>query len=141
MSNTFSWNTAGLAAGSYRFSVWARDASSASAYDAFSAFQYGLTISPCTGMSATASPPTTATRGMTVTITGSASGCPNALYEFWMLPPGGTWTLVKAYSTNATFTWNSTNQPAGTYRFSVWARDAGSTGSYDSFSAFPYTLN
>jgi hypothetical protein len=139
-SNTLSWNTAGKAAGSYRFSVWARDAGSGSAYDAFSAFQYALTVSPCTGMSATASPPNTATRGTTVTITGSASGCPNALYEFWMLPPGGTWTLVKAYSASTTFTWNSTNQPAGSYRFSVWARDAGSSSSYDTFSAFNYPL-
>jgi hypothetical protein len=57
-----------------------------------------------------------------------------------MLPPGGTWTLVKAYSTSATFTWNSTNQPAGSYRFSVWARDAGSSSSYDAFSAFNYPL-
>jgi len=139
-SPSFSWNTAGQAAGSYRFSVWARDASSSASYDAFSAFQYTLAVAPCTGMSATASPATSATSGTTVTITGSATGCPSPQYEFWLLPPGGTWTLVKGYSGAATFTWSTTGQPAGSYRFSVWARDTSSSASYDAFSAFQYTI-
>jgi hypothetical protein len=139
-SPTFAWNTSGKAAGSYRFSVWARDAGSSSAYDVFSAFQYTLTLAPCTAMSATTAPASTATVGTTVTITASATGCPNALYEFWMLAPGGTWTLVQAYSTKTTFTWNTAGTAAGTYRFSVWARDASSSASYDAFSAFNYAL-
>jgi len=141
---TFSWNTGGAAVGTYRFSVWARDGASPNAYDSFSAFQYSLTTAPCTAMSASASP-TTAVRGTSVTITGAATGCPNPLYEFWMQAPGGTWTLVRGYSSTATFTWNSTNQPAGTYRFSVWAKDVSSTVAvspytYDSFSAFDFSL-
>ncbi len=146
-SPTFTWNTAGAAAGSYRFSVWTRDASSSASYDAFSAFNYTLTTAPCTGMSASASP-TSAAVGATVTITGSATGCPNPLYEFWVLPPGGTWTLLQAYSSSKTFTWNTAGEPVGSYRFSVWARDTSSAGTngtapytYDSFNAFGYTLS
>jgi spore germination protein YaaH len=153
-SSTLTWTTAGMPAGSYRFSVWARDASSRgtigiypNGYDAFAAFQYSLTTSPCTAMTAFATPPSTTAVGTTVTITGNASGCPDPFYEIWILPPGGTWTLAKPYSTSSTFTWTTTAKPAGSYRFSVWARDASSNGSngispntYDSFSAFQYTL-
>jgi photosystem II stability/assembly factor-like uncharacterized protein len=136
----FTWNTLGGAPGVYRFSVWARDPTSSAAYDAFNAFNYMLTVAPCTAMSATAAPPSSATVGTAVAITASATGCPNALYEFWMLAPGGTWTLVQAYSTTATFTWNTAGTAAGSYRFSVWARDASSSASYDAFSAFNYAL-
>jgi hypothetical protein len=94
-------------------------------------------------MSATASPPNTTTVGTTVTITASATGCPNPLYELYVLPPGGMWTLAQPYSTSPTFTWSTAGKAAGTYRFSVWARDAsspGSAGTYDAFSALNYTL-
>lgn len=145
---TFKWSTAGRPAGAYRFSVWARDAGSPNSYDSFSAFQYTLATAPCTAMTATPAPLTSATVGTTVTISGSATGCPAPLYEFWMLAPGGTWTLVQPYSGSATLTWKTTGKPTGAYRFSVWARDVSSSGTsgsapytYDSFMAFQYTLN
>lgn len=154
-SNTFTWVTSGKSTGSYRFSVWARDASSPGSggtppntYDAFSAFQYTLTTSTCTGMSASSAPPNATTAGTPVTITGAATGCPNPLYEFWLLSPRGAWTLVQPYSSRTTFDWTTTGKAAGSYRFSVWARDASSRGTsgvspntYDTFSAFQYTLS
>jgi hypothetical protein len=154
-SPTFNWTTSGLPAGSYRFSVWARDASSPGTfgnspnrYDAFSAFQYTLTITPCSGMSASASPVSTASVGTPVSITGSATGCANTLYEFWILIPGGPWVLAQAYSSSPTFNWTTSGQPAGSYRISVWARDASSPGTfgtspnkYDAVSGFQYTLS
>lgn len=139
-SATFKWSTNGYAAGSYRFSVWARDPGSSAAYDSFSAFQYQLTVVPCTATSAIPSPVTSATVGTPVTVTGAATGCPTPLYQFWLLPPGGIWTVVQPYSTSATFTWSTTSRPPGTYRFSVWARDASSSASYDAFQAFDYPL-
>src|SRR6266508_803349 len=144
--SSFTWSTASKAAGTYRFSVWARDASSTASYDTFQAFQYSLTVTPCTGMTASATP-STAMRGTTVAISGVASGCANPQYAFWILPPGGTWTLAQAYFSSATFAWNSTNKPAGVYRFSVWARDTSSPGTsgtapntYDAFNSFQFTL-
>jgi hypothetical protein len=83
-----------------------------------------------------------------VTITGAAAGCPNPLYEFWLLSPGGAWTLVQPYSSRTTFDWTTAGKASGSYRFSVWARDASSRGTsgvspntYDAFSAFQYTLS
>src|SRR5258708_24153771 len=93
------------------------------------------------------SPASSAAVGTTVRVAGAAPCCARPLYEFWLLPPGGTWTLVAPYSTSATFTWSTAGQTAGAYRFSVWARDSSSPGTsgatpytYDSFSALQYSL-
>jgi len=138
-STTFRWSTSGLTPGSYRVSVWARDAGSQNAYDAFSAFQYTLTPT-CSSMVASTVPSQATSAGNNVTITGAASGCSNPNYEFWVLPPGGPWTLGRAYAANPAFTWATAGRPGGSYRFSVWARDASSSNAYDTFSAFQYTL-
>ena len=43
-------------------------------------------------------------------------------------PSGSTaWTTAQAYSTSATFTWNTSGKAPGTYHYSVWVRDAGSS--------------
>jgi hypothetical protein len=152
----FHWNTTGLSAGVYRFSVWARDASSLGTagntlgrWDAYTALQYSLTLPPpCGSVTASASPPSTAARGTPVTITGAAQGCSNALYQFWMLAPGSsTWVLAKPYSSSASFQWATTGQTAGVYHIQVWARDASSSGTsgdaagrWDAYIATAYTL-
>src|SRR5207249_3537748 len=131
---TFSWNTAGLPAGVYRISVWVRDGSNAAAYDAFApGAAYSLTPTPCTGVSASAAPASSQPAGATVTITAVASGCANPRYEFWVLAPGGGWTIVQTYSTSATFSWTTTGLPAGVYRYSVWVHDASSLAGYDAY--------
>jgi hypothetical protein len=55
--------------------------------------------------------------------------------------------LAQAYSPSATFNWTTTGLPAGTYRFSVWVRDASSAGAtstslgtFDAFVGASYTL-
>ena len=135
MSNSYSWPTGGLTPGSYLFSVWARDAGSAgtagtppNTYDAFGTVPYTLTVTACTSMSATAAPPSPATAGTPVTITGNGTPCPNPRYEFWLKPPGGTWKPVKPYSVSNSYSWPTSGLAAGSYLFSVWARDAGSPG-------------
>jgi hypothetical protein len=104
---------------------------------------------PCSTVNVTSSPPSTATVGTTVAMSAAATGCPNPEFEFWVLPPGGTWQMIGSgyFQGSGTLTWPTSQMPAGTYRFSVWARDAGSAGAnstppntYDAFSAFDYTL-
>ncbi|HEX9364140.1 MAG TPA: glycosyl hydrolase family 18 protein, partial [Candidatus Dormibacteraeota bacterium] len=117
---TYTWSTTGLRPGIYRFSVWARDANSRgpngtapNTYDSFAALDYALTTSPCSGVEVSAQPPSGVV-GNAVTITGSATGCPNPRYQFWLLPPGGSWSIVQPYSTQTTFTWNTNNRVPGT---------------------------
>jgi Cysteine-rich secretory protein family len=153
-SATFSWNTTGLAGGIYRFSIWAKDVASPGTsgdslgrWDATSNGQYTLST-PCSSVTTTAAPPSPAARGTAVSLTSATAGCPNPQYEFWMLAPGSsTWLAAQSYSTNATFKWSTTGKAAGVYRFSVWARDASSTGTngdslgrWDTSSNLTYTL-
>jgi len=137
---SFNWSTF-VPEGVYRFSIWVRDASDSNPYDAFSAFPFTITGSECTGMSATASPTSPTTRGMTPMFTGTATGCPHPLYEFWLRMPTGDWLLASAYSADNNWDWSTSGQPAGTYRISIWARDSSSSAPYDAFSAFDYVLN
>ena len=137
----FNWNTTGLAPGVYKYSVWARDSLSTAPYDTYiPGTAYTLTTLACTGITASAAPASPQDAGTTVTVTASASGCPNPRFEFWTMAPGGSWTIAQAYSSSASFAWN-TNPPAGAWKYSVWVRDSSSTAAYDTF--FPgvtYTL-
>jgi hypothetical protein len=138
----FNWTTTGLAAGVYHYSVWVRDASSGASYDAyFSGTAYTLTSTPCASVTASAAPASPQAHGTSITFTASASGCPNPRYQFWILAPGGSWTIVQAYSSASTFNWMTAGLPAGTYHYSVWVRDASSAAGYDAyFSGTAYTL-
>jgi hypothetical protein len=86
---------------------------------------------PCTAVNLGASPASPQHPGTSVTLTAVATGCPNPLYQLWMMPPsGGPWQLKVAYRTNGVFTWNNTGLALGSYSISIWARDAGSAGVY-----------
>src|SRR6266566_3511578 len=142
-SSIFNWNTSG--SGVYHYSVWVRDASSSSSYDAyFPGTAYTVTSTACTAVSASASPASPQTAGTAVTISAASSGCPHPLYQFWIQPPGGAWAVAQAYSGSATFSWNTTGRPAGVYHYSVWVRDAASANSYDAYvpgTAYTLTTN
>ncbi len=45
---------------------------------------------------------------------------------------------MQTYSTSATFSWNTTGLPAGTYYYTVWVKDSGSVNSQDAY--FPGTV-
>ncbi len=146
-SNTYNW-TATTVAGSYYLGVHARTSGSSAPYESFAAVSYTLNSTACTSVTASAAPPSPSASGTPVTITGSAIGCPNPHYQFWILNPGSsTWTIAQAYSTMAAFNWTTTGKAAGTYNFSIWARDAGSAGvyssslgTYDAYVGKAYTL-
>jgi hypothetical protein len=154
---TFTWTTTGLPAGSYLYTVWARDSSSTGTscnnlgcFDTFFPATAYTLASPCTSVTDSAAPASTSPSGMAVTFSASASGCPHPLYQFWILAPGShTWQVGQAYSSTATFNWTTTGLPAGSYLYTVWARDSGSTGTscntlgcFDAyFPATTYTLS
>jgi hypothetical protein len=135
-SDTLSWDTTGRPVGTYRITVWVRDSTSAGLYgnpsgrwDAYNASLLYTLSGGCAAVTDVASPTGAAMRGMQVTVTASASGCPNPVYEFWVLAPGATlYTLGQAYSGSDTFTWDTSGKALGTYRITVWVRDAASAG-------------
>jgi len=102
----------------------------------------------CTAVSVSASPASPQVGGTSIQLTAAAAGCNNAEYEFWVMAPGSTaWQVAQAYSTSASFAWNTAGKPTGIYKFSVWARSAGSAGlhatglgGYDTFAGASYSL-
>ena len=108
-----------------------------------------LASTACSSVTASANPPTDTGPGIMVAITGTASGCTNPLYKFWILyPNSSTWQVVQGYGANsATYNWDTSSKPPGVYRFGIWARDAGSAGTvsnqygtWDAFTNLDYTL-
>lgn len=140
---TFAWNTAGLAAGTYKIQVWARNSGSSAAYEAFLASPATYTLIaavPCTAGTYVADKPSPQAHGTTITFTASAVGCSQPLYRWWVQLPNGNWMIVQDYSTNNVFVWNTTGLAAGTYRVNVWIQQNGSTTSPETFFNQPYTL-
>ena len=66
-----------------------------------------------------------------IQLSATSSGCPNPTYQFWVQAPGGLWTILQAYSANATATWSTTGLAPGTYFFDVWVMQAGSSAGWE----------
>jgi hypothetical protein len=97
-----------------------------------------LTVSP-------ASPIQAGAGNVAFTVAGQgAGGCQSPQYTFYMLPPGGAWSVVQGPSPRATYTLlNGATSPAlaGNYSMQIWVKDASSTSAYDMFKASSYTIN
>jgi len=116
-------------------------------------YTWSFTVGPfnsCSSVSLAAAPPTSSQVGAPVTLTATASGCPNPspAYRFWLLAPGATsYQLVQDYSTTQTYSWTTTGLTPGSYRVVVWAKDANSPGAsgnsqgrWDVFASLTYRL-
>jgi hypothetical protein len=142
-SPTFSWNTTGLAAGTYTFEVWARSGTSGTLEAQSADIPFTLTIGTTlctTPVTLSASPGSPQTVGTTVLWTASATGCTTPQFRFHVWTASTGWTVAQDWSASPTFSWNTTGLAAGTYTFEVWAR-SGTSGTLEAQSAdVPYTL-
>ena len=138
---TFVWNTT-APAGTYKVDVWVRQAGSGVAYQAIQLINYSLTAAPACASAGLnpdkASPQPT---GTIVTFTATSATCPSPEYLFYVQPPGGSWTVMRGYSSLATFAWNTAGLVAGSYTIDVWVRQSGSAVSYDSSALIYYSLD
>jgi hypothetical protein len=137
---TFTWNSP-VMAGSYRFEVDVRDASEATVYDVVANATYVLQTAPaCTAAVLTENPTSPGGTGVTVTLTGSSSTCPNPRYRFWVRDPGSRWSMVQDYSAATTHSWPQTGL-AGSYSLEVDVRDASESTVYDAVANGTYVVN
>jgi len=144
-SNTFAWNTAGLAEGTYQVGVWAKEVGSDASYDAYSIVTYTLTATHCSAVNLATSAASPQGTGSAITLTPVAVGCPGAQFRFWVRDAAGTWHIVQDYGIGGTYTWSGSSTPvstnsAGTFLVGVWARQPGSMNSYDAFAFSTYSL-
>jgi hypothetical protein len=138
-SSTFSWNTSGMAMGSYQIEADVRGQGSQVSYDAVNSIPFSLTSPPCSTptLSASSGPPGgTAT---SVTFTGGSAGCPAPQYRFWVQSPGGPWVVARDYATSPTFTWSGSGTP-GVFGIEVDVRALGSSISYDAVKNLTYPV-
>jgi hypothetical protein len=137
--DTWSWDTSGLAPGTYQVAVWARQAGSSAAFEAYDFTAYQLTVLQCASATITAGPASPQAAGTLITFTATTSGCTSAQYEFWVQLPGGAWKLLRAYSTSTTSSWTSTG--VGAHRFAVWTVANGSINLYDSYALTDFVVS
>jgi parallel beta-helix repeat protein len=137
---TWTWNTTGLATGTYRLVVWVRNAGSAATYQAFASVDY-LLAPPATGATLTPNPLSPQLPGASVDFAATGSGGLGTYeYQFRLRTPAGVWSVSQPYSATPTWTWNTTGLATGTYRLVVWVRNAGSSATYEAFSFQDYVL-
>ena len=135
--SSFTWNTAGLRAGTYQLGVWARQPGSARAYDAYAIESFTLGSAACSDVGLTPGS-VFQPAGAAVAVT-AASTCTGTSFEFWLLSPNGGWTMQRGYGAPG-WTWNTAGLAAGNYEVGVWVRQAGSTATYDAYSITTYVL-
>jgi hypothetical protein len=129
-SATHSW-TPTVANANYRVGVWARSAGSTDDSGSVNlSIPYPIASgSPSTplrltGITSNAASPQR--RGTTITFTATATGA-TAPYQYkWFIFNGTTWTMVRNWSNDPTYSWSPT-QSSANYRVGVWARSAGSS--------------
>ncbi len=146
----FAWTTTTAQTGTYNLEVWVKDSSSTTTtYDTWKGGTFAITggaAPTCTMATLSATPASPQTAGTAVTLNAGTSGCTSPQYEFWMLPPGGGWTLVQSYAASALLTtpsayaWNTTGALAGVYQFEVWIKDSTSSARLDTWSGINFTI-
>ena len=133
-AGAYSWNAAGLKAGTYSVVAWARQAGSTTPdYDSYGLYSYGLGGCAVATLSADKTSPQPATT--TINLTASGQGCSSPEYSYYVLAPGGTWQNPQAYSSTATLPW--TPSGPGTYSVVVWVRQHGGptpSGAFETYA-------
>jgi len=139
-TSSWSWDTTGLAAGTYQVGVWARQKGSANGYDAYGFDTFALRTGSCTSADLSPNIAAPQTPGASITFTATSNSCATPKYEFWLLPPGGAWTIKQGWGA-ATWTWNTSTYGAGTYQVGVWVKQAGSTAAHDAYYIGSFQLD
>lgn len=137
-ASTHAWNTS--VAGAHDWVVWVRESGSSGSYETYRSGRFTVFDGAlCSGASLSGSPPSPIGVSTPVTLTGSAScGASTAEYQFWHLPPGGSWTVLQSFSTTATTNWTPT--VAGQHSVLVWVRAQGSPNTYDTYKSLGYSV-
>ena len=135
--------TPGLPYGEWTFLVYVREAGSTAAYQATASVKIHVLPGPaCSGVSAATSPLSPQPVGTTVTLLATPSGCgtTNLEYRFWVLPPDGTWGVLRGWETSNQTAWSTAGLPPGRYYIATWVRRVGNTVALEASTMTPFDL-
>jgi hypothetical protein len=126
-TNTWNWDTTGLALGTYQIQANVRNAgSTVLPYEAAKILNFAINPAAATDASLNAAPGSPQTAGATVTFTAGGVGG-SGIYEFQFWLNNGTgWTMTRDYNSANTWNWNTGGLAPGTYAVQVNVRSAGS---------------
>ncbi len=131
-TTSWSWDTTGLAAGTYQVAVWARQKGSTVAREAYGFDTFALRAGGCTSADLSANLAQPQKPGASITFTATSNTCNAPTYEFWLQGPNLSWTVKRGFGA-ANWTWNTSGYVPGVYRVSVWVKQAGSTAANDAY--------
>lgn len=92
------------------------------------------------GVSGSQSLPLSAGTPMTWTATASGGTAP-LLYQYWLYDGNAyTWTMVRDYSADPTWTWTPGATVFGQYAMQVWVKATGSAAAYEAYAGSGYFM-
>jgi spore germination protein YaaH len=137
---TFNWNTTGLPTGDYGLEVDIRNTGATADYETTANAIFTLAAQACTTPTLTSDLTTPQGTGAPVTFSATTTTCPNPVYRFWVLDPGGPhWSMVQDYSAASTYRWPAAGLPGG-YGIEVDVRDVSRPVPYDAVANVTFTL-
>ncbi|MGE5753948.1 MAG: hypothetical protein ACM319_09940, partial [Deltaproteobacteria bacterium] len=139
-SATWNWSAAGVPGGTYEIQVQARNAGSAAPFEATQTLNYTVTTPAATDVTLAPAPAGPQTPGTLVTFNAAVSGGGAYEYEFLGRPVGGTIAVAQAYSTLASWIWNTSGAPPGNWEITVLARSAGSSAAFEAIRSILYGI-
>ena len=132
--NHFVWAPTSAEMGTYSLQVWARNAGSTNAYDAWlgtSSFTITNRMPSVATFTANVAFPRQFNTNIRWTVTPSG-GLGPLFYRFWRYSFSlGTWSIVQDYGTSNVYNWTPTAGDVGQYALQVWIRNNGSSTAYD----------
>jgi hypothetical protein len=142
-TNTYHWTQS--VPGTNQVGVWVLQPGSTAAYDAFAFTTFTLkpTSTPqvCGSVGVASDVASPQNLGAVVHFTATANGCSSPQYQWWLRDTSANWAIVQDFAhSNSAFTWNTFGLMPGTYLLGVWARQTGSTASYEAYSFITYTV-
>src|SRR4029077_14027898 len=63
----------------------------------------------------------------TVHFTASSTGCSAPQYEYWVQYLDGSWNMLRAFSADPTWDWNTAGLAPGVFTIHVWANETGNS--------------
>jgi len=129
VSNSWTWSTLGLAAGTYSISVQSKSSGSTNpnGFDVETVVTHTVAAVAATALDMVVTPASPQISGTPVSFDATASGGSGPYeYRFWLKDTSGAYTLVRPYSTVKVWDWAAAGLPIGRYRIAVQARTVGS---------------
>ncbi|HXN01155.1 MAG TPA: IPT/TIG domain-containing protein [Candidatus Dormibacteraeota bacterium] len=129
-SPNFSWDTTGLAPGTYVVHAWVN--SSGTGHDSI-----GESSANLAGCASEAVLPLVQYQkaGTVVNMSTSSSGCPNPAYEWWVQYPDSSWHLIRGFSVLQTVAWSTAGLQPGIYTVHAWAYQQGAPPTLEVYGA------